>query len=143
MFRLLRRNASIVMASVWTVSLTPGWGGAQVVAEAVPKQVDLIVDGGWLLASNVRLSRFDELKLNAQESIVDTSVGKAVIVVVTNQRLIAYGARSGWRTVPRIANERIERISAEDFAGLVVTSKRWLNFNGRSGVWGEEKRRVN
>jgi hypothetical protein len=57
MFRLLRRNAFLVVASVWTVSLAPGWGGVRVVAEAVPKQVDLIVDGGWLLASNMQLSR--------------------------------------------------------------------------------------
>jgi hypothetical protein len=43
----------------------------------------------------------------------------------------------------RMPNERIESISAEDYAGLVVTSRRMLNFNGESGVWGERDRAVN
>jgi hypothetical protein len=108
----------------------------------VPKQVELIVDADRLVASNVRFSRFDDFKLNAREDLAETAVGQAVIVVVTNQRIIAYGVVSGWRSIDRIPNERIERIEAEDYAGLVVTTQRLLNFNGQTGVWGERKRRV-
>lgn len=122
--------------------LWPGAPGAQGYDGGVPKQVDLIVDGNWLTASNIRASRFDDLKLDAQEDVAQSRVGEAVIVVVTNQRVIGYGVGSGWRAVPRLAGERIERLSAEDYAGLVVTSRRLLNFNGESGVWAEHDRRV-
>lgn len=113
--------------------------GAQ---EAVPKQVHLVVDGTRLVASNVRQSRFDELRLDARERIRDSSVGEAVIIVATSQRFIGYGAISGWRIVTRDANEEIESIAAEDYAGLVVTSKRLLNFNGQTGVWAAHDRTV-
>lgn len=108
--------------------------------DAVPKQVHLVVESSRLVASNIRLSRFDELKLNARERILDDAVGEAVIVVVTNQRIIGYGVLSGWRSVPANASEEVEEISAEDFAGLVRTNQRLLNFNGQSGVWAQRKR---
>jgi hypothetical protein len=121
-----------------------GWSSAtsQVITGDVPKLVHFIVDGNRLVASNVRFNRFDELRLGAQERIHDSREGDAVIIVVTNQRMIAYGAVSGWRSIDRVPNERIESISAEDYAGLVVTSRRMLNFNGESGVWGERGRTV-
>jgi hypothetical protein len=108
----------------------------------VPKQVHLVVDGKTLFASNVRLNRFDELDLGAQEQIREQQVGEAVAVVITNKRIIAYGVLSGWRAIGREPNEKIQSISAEDFAGLVVTDERMLNFNGETGVWAEQKRRV-
>ena len=108
----------------------------------VPKQVHLVQDGNRILASNVRLNRFDELKLGAQERIREQRVGEAVAIVVTNQRIIAYGVLSGWVPMDRIANETIESVSAEDYAGLIVTDQRMLNFNGETGVWAEQKRRV-
>ena len=133
----------LTLLVVGTVSLlSPGWVTPQVLSQGVPKQVDLVVEGNRLVASNVRFSRFDEHRLNAQERIADSQVGKAVIVVATNQNFIAYGVVSGWRSVSRIANERLQSISAEDFGALVVTSERMLNFNGESGVWGERKRRA-
>ena len=121
-----------------------GWSSAtsQVTTGDVPKLVHFIIDGNRLVASNVRFNRFDELRLGAQERISDSREGDAVIIVVTNQRLIAYGAVSGWRSIDRVPNERIESLSAEDYAGLVVTSRRMLNFNGESGVWGERGRTV-
>jgi hypothetical protein len=108
----------------------------------VPKQVHLVVDGNTLVASNVRLNRFDELRLDAQERIREQRVGEAVAIVVTNQRIIAYGVLSGWRAIDREPDEAIQSISAEDFAGLVVTDRRMLNFNGETGVWAEQQRRV-
>jgi hypothetical protein len=108
----------------------------------VPKQVHLVVDGNTLVASNVRLNRFDELRLDAQERIREQRVGEAVAIVITNRRIIAYGVLSGWRSIDREPDEAIQSISAEDFAGLVVTDRRMLNFNGESGVWAEQERRV-
>lgn len=136
------RRVSKIAILVVLAAVFPAWVNAQATSGEVPKQVHLVVDGNRLVASNVRYSRFDELKLDAQESVRDTSTGEAVIVVVTNQRIIAYGVVSGWRTVDRFPNERIESVSAQDFAGLVVTTRRMLNFNGESGVWGERARRV-
>lgn len=115
---------------------------AQSTAGNVPKQVHLVLDGNTIVASNVRLNRFDELRLGAQERIREQRVGEAVAVVVTNQRIIAYGVLSGWRAMDREPNEQIQSVSAEDYAGLVVTDERMLNFNGESGVWAEQKRRI-
>ena len=115
---------------------------AQLTSANVPKQVHLVQDGNRILASNVRLNRFDELKLAAQERVREQKVGQAVAVVVTNQRIIAYGVLSGWVSTDRVANETIQSISAEDYAGLIVTDQRMLNFNGETGVWAEQRRRV-
>ena len=106
----------------------------------VPKQVFLVVDGTRLIASNIKLSRFDELQLSARERIRDTQEGSGVILVATNQRMIAYGATSGWRSIDRVANEEVVSLSAEDFAGLIVTNQRLLNFNAETGVWAEYNR---
>ena len=108
----------------------------------VPKQVHLVTDGDKLFASNVKLNRFDELKLNAQERVLDQQVGAAVAVVITNRRIVVYGVLSGWRSLDRMPNEQIESITAEDYAGLIVTSLRMLNFNGQNGVFAERKRAV-
>ena len=115
---------------------------AQNAASNVPKQVHLVLDGNRILASNVRLNRFDELKLGAQERIREQKVGQGVAIVVTNQRIIAYGVLSGWVPMDRVANETIQSISAEDYAGLIVTDQRMLNFNCETGVWAEQERRV-
>jgi hypothetical protein len=48
---------------------------------------------------------------------------------------------SGWRSIDRKPDEQIESVSAQDFGGLIVTSKRLLNFNGQSGVFGQQDRR--
>lgn len=119
--------------------LLPAWLAA---SEAVPKQVSLIVNGNRLIASNVRGSNFEEYKLNAQEDIVEQVVAEAVIIVVTNQRYIAYGVNSGWRPKRRHANEKLKTLEAEDFAAFLTTSERYLNFNGKTGTWGERDRRV-
>ena len=111
-------------------------------SDAVPKQVSLIVNGKRLIASNVRLSRFDELNLRAQEKIVEQAEGNGVIVVITNQRIIGYGLISGWRDLKREAGEDIESLFVEDFAAFVTTDRRLLNFNGQSGVWGRRDRRT-
>jgi hypothetical protein len=130
----MARHAFVCAAALFAVIAT-----AQ---EPVPKQVHLVVDGTRLVASNVRQSRFDELKLNPRERIRESSVGEAVIIVATNQRIIGYGSISGWRVVDRITNEEIESISADDYAGLVVTTQRLLNFNGQTGVWAVHDRTV-
>jgi hypothetical protein len=108
----------------------------------VPKQVHLVTDGAKLFASNVKLNRFDELKLNAQERVLDQQVGAAVALVITNRRIVAYGVLSGWRSLDRMPNEQIETITAEDYAALIVTSVRMVNFNGQNGVFAERKRAV-
>jgi len=140
----LRLRLSVIGVAAWLYAAVPSVG---VLAQGgtvgnVPKQVHLVADSGRILASNVRLNRFDELKLQAQERVREQKVGEGVAVVITNQRLIAYGVLSGWRSVDRSPNEQIESVSAEDYAVLIVTSQRMLNFNGESGVWGEQRRAV-
>jgi hypothetical protein len=140
LLKWLGTGALLVLAAAGASVAQPA--GTQRSTGNVPKQVHLVVDGNTLVASNVRLNRFDELRLEAQERIREQSVGEAVAIVVTNQRIIAYGVLSGWRAIDREPDEAIQSISAEDFAGLVVTDRRMLNFNGETGVWAEQKRRV-
>ena len=135
------RAAALACAFVVGAALAPS-ASAQNGGSYVPKQVHLVNDGPKLFASNVKLNRFDELKLDAQERVLDQQVGAAVAVVITNQRIVAYGVLSGWRSVGRIPNEQIESVMAEDYAGLIVTSIRMLNFNGETGVFAERKRTV-
>jgi hypothetical protein len=108
----------------------------------VPKQVHLVFDRGKLFASNVKFNRFDELRLSAGERVVDQQVGAAVAVVITTQRIAAYGVMSGWRSLDRMPSEQVESVTAEDYGGLIVTSARMLNFNGQNGVFAERKRTV-
>jgi hypothetical protein len=140
MSHVLSFRAAVCAATVVALGLLPAPSSAQSRSAGVPKQVHLVVDRNSLMASNVRLNRFDELKLNAQERIRDRRVGEAVIIVITNQRIIAYGVVSGWRSRALAPNEQIESIAAEDYAGLVVTSRRLLNFNGETGVWAQHDR---
>jgi hypothetical protein len=134
--------ASLLLAAWMPASAQPILTGTQTSSGSVPKQVHLVMDGNKVMASNVRLNRFDELRLDAQERIREQRVGEAVAVVITNQRIIAYGVLSGWRSMDRIPNEQVESVSAQDYGGLIVTSLRMLNFNGETGVWGEQKRSV-
>ena len=106
------------------------------------KQVFLVVDGDRLVASNVRTNGFDEIRLDARERMLDSEEGEGVIIVITNQRILAYGAASGWSAKDRNTSENVQSVSAADYAGLIVTNKRMLNFNGETGVWGERQRRA-
>jgi hypothetical protein len=140
-----RLDVRVMGLAAWLCAVVPpcvavAQGGTS--SGNVPKQVHLVADSGRILASNVRLNRFDELKLGAQERVREQKAGEGVAVVITNQRLIAYGVLTGWRAVDRSPNEQIESVSAEDYAVLIVTSQRMLNFNGESGAWGEQRRAV-
>ena len=132
--------ARVLVGAVVAIATTAPHSHAQ--NASVPKQVYLVQDGNRIVASNVRLNRFDELKLGAQERVREQKVGEAVAVVVTNQRIVGYGVLSGWVEMDRAANETVQSISAEDYGALIVTDLRMLNFNGETGIWAEQKRRV-
>ncbi|NIQ22972.1 MAG: hypothetical protein GTN92_11480, partial [Pseudomonas stutzeri] len=57
--------------------------------------------------------------LNAREKIIEQAEAEAVIIIVTNQRIIGYGLQSGWRSMRTEAGERVESVRVEDFAALV------------------------
>ncbi len=61
-------------------------------------------------------------------------------MVFTDQRIIGYGVLSGWKAIRTEAGEKLEELEVEDFAALVITNNRLLNFNGESGVWAERAR---
>lgn len=128
------------MLAFLCLALASGWVGAA--DDQVAKQVHLVEDNAQLIASNIRFSRFDPFKLDARERVLKQAEGKAVIIVITDQRILGYGVLSGWRPIDLMAGEKATKVSAEDFAGLVITNKRYLNFNGQSGVWGFQDRGV-
>ena len=109
---------------------------------AIPKLVYLIFDDNKVIASNIEFNRFDELTLTAKEKVVNHEVGNAVAVVVTNKRIMAYSIyKTGWIIKETQANETLQNVTAEDYSALIVTSKRFLSFNGKTGLWAETKRK--
>ena len=106
-----------------------------------PKVLFLFQQDDRIVASNVQFNRFDELKLLANETIQDQVVAESVAVVATNERIIAYSALiAAWQIVKRRARERVVEVQAADFSASVLTTDRFLNFNGRNGVWAEQRR---
>lgn len=105
------------------------------------KLVFLIIEDDNFIASDIRSSRFVELRRKAQEKVVDSSEAAQVVVIVTNQRIVAYSPLvQAWRGLRTQAGERLDSIKTEDFAALVITNQRLLSFNGAAGVWSERKR---
>ena len=130
-------------AAVFTLLLIQVTTSVALASEAQEKVLFLIKDADRIVASNTLFSRFDELRISAKEEIVQQDVAEAVAVVVTNQRLIAYGAYApGWKAERLIANERVISIQAVDSSVQVVTTDRLLNFYGRRGSWAITKRSI-
>ncbi|MGD8784695.1 MAG: hypothetical protein PVG75_09660 [Thioalkalispiraceae bacterium] len=139
MARIIYRFGAAALVLLFVLSASP----LLLASGAQEKVLFLIEDADHLVASNTLFSRFDQLKLNAKEQIVRQEVAEAVAVVVTNQRLVAYGAHApGWKAERLNPNEQVESITAEDSSALVVTSDRLLNFYGRRGNWAITKRAI-
>jgi len=99
------------------------------------------IEGDRVIVSNVRFSRTDELRLRGRETIEETASSGAMLVLVTNQRFIGYSVyTASWQPVSRRPGEQLETLEAEDWAGYVLTSRRVLNFNGRTAAWSEGNR---
>ena len=131
--RSVRQAASLLLAG----SLFATWAGAH----QVEKQVFLVVEDDAVVAPNTRFGRFDRLEMGAKEKILDYKVSSAVAVVATNRRFSAYGVLGGgWNSRRVQAEERLEAIEVEDYSATLVTSRRILNFSGRTGTWSEIRR---
>jgi hypothetical protein len=133
----LRKPVEFLLAMVLLISFS-----SPVFAEdGIPKLVYLMMDDGKLIASNIKFNRFDDEKLQAKEKVLENAVGNAVIVVVTNKRIIGYSVYTAtWRSRDIEPDEDVSSIVAEDYSALVQTSKRFLSFNGKNGVWAETQR---
>lgn len=109
--------------------------------EAPPRLLYVVREGDTVVASNVLFGRSDELDLSARETIVRQEEDSAVVVLETNQRLVAYSVyTAGWVAVELRAGEKVERLEAEDFSAFALTDRRILNFNGRNGNWSQTSR---
>jgi hypothetical protein len=54
---------------------------------------------------------------------------------------VAYSVyTAAWVAVALQAGETVERLEAEDYSAFALTSRRILNFNGRSGNWSQTGR---
>ena len=101
----------------------------------------VVREGDTFIASNVFFSRTDEFELAAQERVAEERRDNAVLIVATNRRLIGYSVyTAAWVTLPLKAGERLEQLEAEDYSGFALTSRRIMNFNGRTGEWSESDR---
>jgi hypothetical protein len=137
MFNRLNVFFGYVIAVIVLISFAP----VSMAEDGVPKLVYLLAEEDKLIASNIKFNRFDEMKLQAKEKVLEHAVGNAVIVVVTNKRIIGYSVyTASWRSRDIGADEEVNNIAAEDYSALVQTSKRFLSFNGKNGVWAETQR---
>lgn len=109
--------------------------------EAPAKLLYVVREDDKFIASNILFSRTDEFKLAAQERVALERSDNAVLVVATNRRLIAYSVyTASWATMDLRAGESLEQLEAEDYSAFALTSRRIMNFNGRTGFWTETAR---
>jgi hypothetical protein len=106
-----------------------------------PRQLYWHMEDDRVIVANIRFSRTDELRLRGREHIEETASSTAMLVLVTNQRFIGYSVyTASWQSRSRRPGESLETVEAEDWAGYVLTSRRVLNFNGRTAAWSERNR---
>jgi hypothetical protein len=121
-----------------------GWWipATAVLAEESPARLVYVVrEGDTVVASNVLFSRSDELKLSARETVFQQADDNAIVVLLTNQRIIAYSVyTAAWVALALQAGETVERLEAEDYSAFALTNRRILNFNGRNGNWSQARR---
>ena len=135
------RRVSWTIAALLTGAAIVSPGLALASDEPPARLLYIVREGDAVVASNVLFGRSDEFKLAAREAIARQEEGNAIVVLLTNQRLIAYSVyTAAWVTADLRAGEYIERLEAEDFSAFALTSRRILNFNGRNGRWSISKR---
>jgi len=141
---LLNRLLPLFVAAMVAGSafLPPGPARAQLGPEEPPaRQLFWHQEGDRIIVSNVRFSRTDELVLGGRERLEDTADSAAMLVLVTSRRFVAYSVyTASWQAVDRRPGETVEELAAEDWAAYVLTSRRVLNFNGRTAAWSEGNR---
>ncbi len=139
------RIAAGVLAALQLLCL----GGVQLLLPALARAGDeaparllyVVREDGKVVASNVLFGRSDELQLSAREVVLEQQEDSAVVVLETNQRLVAYSVyTAGWVAVALRAGEKVERLEADDFSAFALTDRRILNFNGRNGNWSQTSR---
>jgi len=105
------------------------------------KLVFLSIEKNKYIVSDIRNNRFVELSRHAKEQLIDSAEAKQIVALATNQRFTAYSALTqAWSEIRTQAGEKIENIRAEDYAALITTNQRLLNYNGANGVWTEYDR---
>lgn len=139
-FRIVTLLAAGCLFAAVTVSASGPAGTGDGHYRKVPRQVTLIIEPRRLLASNVRLSRLDEIKLLGNEQYLRHEESRAAIVVATNRRILAYGPVIGWRSMQLRPDEQVESLQAEDYAVFVVTDQRYFNFSADTGIWAQKRR---
>jgi hypothetical protein len=134
-------RVGLLLLSVLLTAVPPT-APAQGARDEPPARLLYVVrEGDTFIASNVLFSRTDEFELAAQERVAEERRDNAILIVATNRRLIGYSVyTAAWVTLPLKAGERLEQLEAEDYSGFALTSRRIMNFNGRTGEWSESRR---
>jgi len=139
--------AALVMLLTW-FALPPVVAGQSLIIGGVgggrgaapPQQVQLVVEPGRLIASNARLSRMDVVELARDEVLVGSAAAQAVLIAVTDRRVLGYRLAGGWQTLQVLPDETVVSIDATDYAAFVQTTRRLINFNAQTGLFAELER---
>ena len=106
------------------------------------KRVFFSQDKNKIIAVDARSARSDEFRLRLREDILAVRETQVVIIVATDQRLLAYSVRTGWTPFRLEVRETLRRIEAGDFSVFVDTSERIITFNGLTGAWFARRKSV-
>ena len=140
-FVMMRIFWNLLIVPVFCISVVFAACGTAKAKNDTPKVLYVIIEDDRLIASNTSLSRFDEIKLTAEEVVLQKVESDPVAVIVTNKRIIGYAVFLGsWKPLRYQAGEKVLSVEAEDFSAFVLTSDRLLNFNGKHGLWAQTER---
>jgi hypothetical protein len=140
-FDMMKNFWHLLIVAVFFLAVMYMANGSAKANDDTPKVLYVIIEDDRLIASNTSLSRFDEIKLTAEEVVLQKVEANAVAVIVTNKRIIGYAVFIGsWKPLRYQAGEKVLSVEAEDFSAFVLTSDRFLNFNGKHGLWAQTER---
>jgi hypothetical protein len=140
-FDMMRKFWNLLIVAVFCLFFMCAACDTAKANDDTPKILYVIIEDERLIASNTSLSRFDEIKLTAEEIVLQKVEANAVAVIVTNKRIIGYAVFLGsWKPLRYQAGEKVLSVEAEDFSAFVLTSDRFLNFNGKHGLWAQTER---
>jgi len=141
MHGLLKHIATPILLALLLTSASLQANNPLVIPDGTVKLVYFFEEDDKYIVSDIRNNQFVELRRKAQEQLLEKAVANQVVVLVTNQRYVAYSAlTTSWHTLKRRASEKFISVEAADFSAFLVTNKRLVSFNGQTGTWAEQRR---
>jgi hypothetical protein len=99
------------------------------------KRVFLSQQGNKLIAVDARSSRAIELPLRMREKLRIALETEVVVAAATDQRLLAFSIKTGWKPFKLRITEKVFQFRASNFSIFAETNERVITFSGKTGKW--------